>query len=240
GVPDIVVGNGPTISSHVLVIDGSTGRTVLDYQPFEASFKGGIYVAVGDITGDGIADIIITPDLSGGPRVQVLKGGSFHKIAVFLGINDPNFRGGARAAVGDVTGDGFGDLIVAAGFGGGPRISIYDGQALSQRGQFLHPVGDFFMFESTLRNGVFITSGDVNGDGFADVIAGGGPGGGPRVLALSGKDLINRNIGPTHAQVLANFFAGNINNRGGIRVAAKNLDGDNLADLVVRDGDRAG
>jgi len=40
--------------------------------------------------------------------------------------------------------------------------------------------------------------------------------------------------------VLANFFGGDTNNRSGIRVAAKNLDGDNLADIVVGPGTGAG
>ena len=91
------------------------------------------------------------------------------------------------------------------------------------------------MFEQSLRNGVYIAVGDLNGDGFADIIGGGGPGGGPRVFALSGKDLLAGNQIP-----LANFFAGDSNNRGGIRVAVKDLDGDGKADLVVGDGDGAG
>jgi hypothetical protein len=160
--------------------------------------------------------------------------GNFGKLASFFGIEDPNFRGGARAAIADVNADGAGDLIVAAGFGGGPRVAGFSGKSLSSG-----PVkifGDFFMFEQTLRNGVFITAGDIDGDGFADVIAGGGPGGGPRVFALSGKALVNGN-----QQVqLANFFGGNEANRGGIRVAVKDLDGDAKADLVVGAGAGAG
>ena len=45
---------------------------------------------------------------------------------------DANFRGGARAAVGDVNGDGTPDLLVAAGFGGGPRVAIYNGKTVLQ------------------------------------------------------------------------------------------------------------
>lgn len=39
---------------------------------------------------------------------------------------------------------------------------------------------------------------------------------------------------------LANVFAGDVDNRGGIRVVVKNLDGDDKADLVVGSGGGAG
>jgi hypothetical protein len=83
----------------------------------------------------------------------------------------------------------------------------------------------------TLRDGVYLTVGDINGDGHADIIAGAGPAGGPRVLILNGDDLLTKS--PDQAGVLANFFAGNIDGRGGIRLAVKNLDGDTNADLVA-------
>src|SRR5205823_4264337 len=158
--------------------------------PFELGFTGGVYVAAGDVTGDGVPDVVITPDEGGGPRVRVFDGANrFAPVADFFGIDDPNFRGGARAAVGDVNGDGAGDLVVAAGFQGGPRVAGFDGRSLGA-GSPVKVFGDFFAFEQTLRNGVFVAVGDIDGDGFADVIAGGGPGGGPRVTAFSGKSLL--------------------------------------------------
>ena len=69
-------------------------------------------------------------------------------------------------------------------------------------------------------------------------MAGGGPGGGPRVLVLNGSDLLAGMA--DRARPLANFFAGNAANRGGVRVAVKDLDGDLYADLVVGDGTGAG
>jgi hypothetical protein len=188
-----------------------------------------VFVAAGDLTGDGRADLVITPDEGGGPRARVFSGDGFGQVADFFGIEDPNFRGGARAAVGDVNGDGVGDLLVAAGFGGGPRLAVFEGTSLG--GAPVKLFADFFVFEPALRNGVYVASGDLDGDGFAEVIVGGGPGGGPRVFALSGRGL----LAGTQTQ-LANFFAGNTENRGGVRLAVKDLDGDTRADLVTGSG----
>ena len=237
GIADLVAGTGPGAASSVVIIDGKTKNTLFTINPFEAGFTGGVFVAAGDINGDGTADLVITPDEGGGPRCRVISGAGFTQIADFFGIDDKNFRGGARAAIGDLNGDGKGDLIVSAGFMGGPRVAVYNGALLTGDGgpKFF---GDFFVFEETLRNGAYVAAGDINGDGFADLIAGGGPGGGPRVYALSGKDLIQS--GATVKTAVANFFAGDEANRGGIRVVARDLDGDDRADIVTGSGDKGG
>ncbi|HXD88267.1 MAG TPA: VCBS repeat-containing protein, partial [Urbifossiella sp.] len=234
GVDDIIVGSGPGTVASVTVFDGVTHKQIFSTNPF-GSFTGGTFVTVGDVTGDGTADIIVTPDQSGGPRVVVIRGGDFQTMLSFFGIDDPNFRGGARAGFGDMNGDGRMDLLVAAGLGGGPRVSVFDGAALVT-GRFTHVINDFFAFDPILRNGVFLAGGDVDGDGIDDLIVGAGPGGGPRVLALSGATLLNQGIAAAIASPLDNFFAGDANNRGGVRVTAKDLDGDGRMDIVTGDG----
>jgi hypothetical protein len=231
GVADLVAGTGPGRSTQVTVYDGATRAVLFSTDPFEAGFTGGVFVAAGDLTGDGLAELIISPDEGGGPRVRVFDGRGFGQLADFFGIDDPNFRGGARAAVGDVNGDRVGDLVVAAGFGGGPRIAVFDGTSRRDGAYTGRLVGDFFAFEQTLRNGVYVAAGDLDGDGRAEVIAGGGPGGGPRVSAFGAAELLRGE----QARV-ADFFAGNPDNRGGVRLAVKSLDGDDRADLVAGDG----
>ena len=243
GVDDFIFGTGPGVSTRVVVMDGKTGNEVFAFDPFEASFTGGVFVAAGDVNGDGVAEIAVTPDQGGGPRVILIRGGDFQQVASFFGIDDPNFRGGARAAIGDVNADGFGDIAVAAGFLGGPRVSVRDGKALLQQGVATTLFNDFFIFGGAdvenLRNGVFIAVGDVNGDGFADLIGGGGPGGGPRVLAADGQSLV-RNNSANPVNIFDFYVRGLTQDRGGVRVAAKSLDGDSFADVIVGDGEGIG
>lgn len=242
GVEDVIVGPGPGIPTEIKVYSGAnlpvspdTSLLASGYA-FETSFTGGVFVAAGDVNADGYPDVVVTPDEGGGPRVRIVSGKDRTILADFLGIDDPNFRGGARTAVGDVNGDGNVDLVVAAGFGGGPRVAIFDGKTLRPGTTPAKLVSDFFLFEQELRNGAFVAVGDVNGDGYGDLIGGGGPGGGPRVYGLSGFALTQQKGTQT---AVANFFAGDTNNRGGVPIAAKDIDGDHRADILAGAGEGA-
>lgn len=195
----------------MVIYDGKSAAVIGSALVFKPTFTGGLFVATGDIDGDGVADLIVSPDEGGGPRVRVFRRGDFDcVIADFFGIEDANFRGGVRIAAGDLNADGRIDLIVAAGIGGGPRIAGFDGRSLVS-GTPTKVFNDFFAFEDTLRNGAFVSVGDLNGDGRDDLITGAGPGGGPRVIAFNGTGLA------TNVQTfLANFFAGDIESRGGV------------------------
>ena len=236
GVPDIVAATGPGVPNLIRVFDGKDNSLLFEMQPFEESFTGGVFVVAGDVTGDLRDELVVTPDVGGGPRVRIYDMAGSNSptpqvMADFFGIDDPAFRGGARVAVGDFSGDGTGDLFVAAGAGGGPRIAIYDGAELRRSGTPTKLINDFFMFEETLRNGVNLAVADINGDFFLDVIAGAGPGGAPRVSALDGKSLRSSTQLP-----IASFYAGNPEDRGGVRIVAKQLDDDFHQELLTAPG----
>ena len=234
-VQDLVVGAGPGGGPRVRIFDGATGQPVRDFFAFESTFTGGVFVAAGDLDGDGMADVAVSPDIGGGPRVIVLSGRDGSVLADFFGIDDPNFRGGARVAMGDVNGDGVTDIVVAAGTGGGPRVAVWDGRSFAQGTNGGSPTrlfNDFFAFEPSLRDGAYVAAADFDGDGLSEVITGGGPGGAPRVVVFAG-DLLPAD---PNAAIVASFFAGDPAARDGVTVAARDVDGDGPVELLTGAG----
>ena len=84
--------------------------------------------------------------------------------------------------------DGKADVVIAAGFGGGPRIAAFNGATIGANGG-TRLFADFFAFSPDLSNGTYVAVGDINGDNFGDLIVGAGPGGGPRVTIFNGQLL---------------------------------------------------
>jgi hypothetical protein len=117
-------------------------------------------------------------------------------------------------------------------------VAVYDGKFVLSAG-LVRLTSDFFAFDPSLRNGVYLSVGDVDGDGYGDLVIGAGSGGAPAVRVLSGKTLIAGG-GPARALAapLADFFVnGDSDSRGGVRVATKNVDGDAKADIVTGSGE---
>jgi uncharacterized repeat protein (TIGR01451 family) len=224
GIPDIVTAAGPGDRPLVEVFDGATGAMIRSFLAFDPSFTGGVTVAVGDVNGDGFGDIIVGADAGGVPAVKVCSGKDGSLLAAFLAYT-PDFPGGVRVAAGNIDPDGRADIITGTGPGGLPMVAVYDidnGRASLLRG--------FLAFNPFFTGGVYVGTGDVNGDSRADIITGAGAGGLPAVEVFSGLD----------ASLLAGFFAYDPRFTGGVRVAAADLNGDGRADILTGPGPGGG
>lgn len=210
------VGAGPT-GGPVLNVYASDGTFLRGLQAFESAFLGGITTAVGDTNGDGVPDVVAGAGKGGGPRVVVLDSVTGAELRSFYAF-DQAFTGGVNVAAGDVTGDGIADLVVGAGFGGGPHVKVFDGVTGAE-------VASFFAYEASVRGGVNVAVGDIDGDGIAEIITGAGEGG-PHVKAFRFAGL---------AEVLS-FYAFDPTFIGGVFVAAGDTNGDGIAEIFAGAG----
>jgi hypothetical protein len=228
GAPDIIAtgadaGGGP----EVKVFDAATHALKADFFAFPPTFTGGVRVAVGDVNGDGIPDVVAVAGPGGGPEVIVFDGAHNYQpmAGVFGGFfaMAPTFAGGLYVAVGDVNGDGFGDIIVGAGEGGGPQIAVFSGRDGSQ-------MASFYATTPTFTGGVRVAAGDVEGIKRDDIVATFGPGSASIVEVINFLTLRPVQVLP----VFNGLFTG------GLYVAAGDVNGDGHADIIVSAGPGGG
>jgi hypothetical protein len=215
GVLDIVTAPGPGGGPHVRVWNGVDLTEIGGFFAYDPAFPGGVWVAAGDVDGDGRADVITGAGPGGGPHVRVWSGVDFHEIGGFFAYS-PAFPGGVTVAAGDVDGDGRADIISGAGPGGGPHVRVWSGATFNE-------IGGFFAYDPAFPGGVSVAAGDVNNDGRADIITGAGPGGGPHVRVWNA----------TNFSEIGGFFAYDPAFSGGIQVGAIDLTGDNRAEIIT-------
>jgi len=215
-IADIITGTGPgAAGGNVKVFDGLTNTLIRNFLAFDPGFIGGVFVAGGDVNGDGLADIIVGTD-TGSSQVKVFDGATNALIASFFAY--PGFTGGVRVGAGDVNADGAADIITGTGPGAaGGNVKVFDGSTGTL-------IRNFLAFDPGFTGGVFVAGGDVNGDGVADIIVG----------TDTGSSQVKVFDGATNA-VIASFFA-YPGFTGGVRVGAGDVNGDGVTDIITSTG----
>ncbi|HVK14257.1 MAG TPA: VCBS repeat-containing protein, partial [Gemmataceae bacterium] len=133
-VPLVAFGAGAGAAPMVRVLDAETGAPKFEFQAFGDSFRGGVRVAVGDVTGDGQDDVVAATG-PGRAAVKVFDGVTGDPVRSFYagppvgGGSDGflssqhggggRYAGGLTVAVGDLNGDGRNEIVTACDKGTG-------------------------------------------------------------------------------------------------------------------------
>jgi hypothetical protein len=209
-------GSGPGATASLVRLQADeTLFTDLSVRPYPG-FDGDIRVASGDVTGDGVADLITAAGPGGGPHVKAFDGVSGAEVRSFYAYS-PAFAGGVNIAVGDFNLDRVADIVTGAGPGGGPHVRVFDGRTLGE-------LASFYAYDPRFAGGVSVAAGDLTLDGFADIATGAGPGGGPHVKVFDTR---------TGFVEIQSFFAFDATNTRGVNVALGDINLDGRADLTT-------
>jgi hypothetical protein len=240
-IPDYAFVTGAGTTAQARLINGATGQDLAVPTVLFGGFGGGVFVAAGDVDRDGRAELVVSADAGGLPAVEVYRvdGGHLTLVSSFLALSPSNDRG-IRVAMGDVNRDGVADLVIGSGRGSLPRVLVVDGQGLlAGRRDLLVPA--FLGFSRGARAGVNVTTGDLDGDGYCEVVVSQEQHGNSRVRIWSGARLTAQpTVPPDSYPPWQDFFANGTESRGGIRAVARDLDGNGVDELVTSAADASG
>ena len=217
GVADIVTAPGPGMPPLVRVFDGRDLSLINEFMAYDPKWLNGVFVAVGDLNGNGRCEIITGADSGGTPHVRIFDGRTGKFLRDFMAY-DRNFSGGVRVATGDVNGNGAVNIITAPGQGMPPLVRVVDVRTL-------RPIGEFMAYDPKMNGGVWVTAADMTHDGRAEIITGADQGG-PHVRIFRGL----------RGDVLAQFFAYDMSFNNGVRVAVHDVNRDGKLDIITVPG----
>jgi hypothetical protein len=176
GFTDVVCTTGAGAMARVRVFSGENGSVLANRVPFGEGYTRGLSVAVGDVDGDSVAEIVVGR-LGRGSGVRVYRGGDFALLSAFRAF--PGLDGGVTVAVANVSRFG---QVLAVGNAAEPVVRLFGASgSLVSSARVFEGVGF----------GVTVAAADLTGDG-SDELAVAPAAGGRRVRVLNPATFATR------------------------------------------------
>lgn len=212
---------GPTVPV-VRVINPRTKTVVREFLAFSRSNKYGVNVAVGDVTGDQVAEIIVGTGAGSDPLVKIFTD---RGVLVSQFNPYPTSRGiGVAIATGDVDGDGV-DEILTVSAKSAAHVRIFKYRSSTGRAE---AIAQGFAYDPHHRNGFTIAAGDLNLDGQDEFIVA------PRT---NGKSVtVMRMRSNKSLEKIINFSPFGRVFETGLTIATGDVNGDGRGDILVSPG----
>lgn len=242
GIPDVAVAPGRMAAPVVKVFNGVpqagvqgtelAGMRIAAAATFGATYTGGVNIAVGDVIGDTLNEIVVSP--SRGPAIikafgnALVAGAPYARLGAtaartfdaFTGLK--GYIGGGSLAIGDTAALGKQQIVVGSGVGTNGRVHVFDVRSAAAAYAPLRTIVDPAL--PAIRGGLHVAVGDIDGDGRADIVTGAGAGGGAWVRGYSGA---------TGSQLFAFQTGTGRNATLPTRVAVRSIDGAQRASVFA-------
>jgi len=231
--PLVIVGPGRGPANPPLVRVFTTGKasTAIHQFPAYGPQHYGVNLGLGDVNGDGLPEILTGagPGPIYGPHVRgFLVDGTPLPGLSFLAYGTNQW--GVNVAAGDIDGDQVDEIITGAGPGAvfGPHVR---GWRYDRTGSVSAiPDVSYFAY-GTPKWGVNVAAGDIDGDGYEEIVTGAGPGDvyGPHVRGW------NVDGGAVTAMPGVSYLAYGTD-KFGVNVTCGDVDGDGIEEIVTGPG----
>ena len=189
GTTYVVFGKSSTTAVDLAEIVNGNGGFVVHgrtHADDRGDASGASVAGVGDLNGDGLADLIIGAPRSTAVGDACVVFGKKDTTAVYLSDveagsggfvvrGDSQVIGWSTARAGDVNGDGLSDVVLTTASGDPGRGYVVFGKtdtAAIDLSTIATGTGGFSIVNETSCGGVATEAGDVNGDGLADLVVG--------------------------------------------------------------------